>query len=288
MQAYSDPRRESDPHALPDVEVFYMTSDDFMNADQDSWMYKRIKESIEDFENCPESEYEKLEGWYWWPCFPGCLPDGDPVGPFETEAEALADAREVKGRKGMKYTKTEIAESMATLREWLKPGDTVYTVVRHVSRSGMMRVIDALILDNGTPRHLNYHIARVLDWSESKDRDGIKVDGCGMDMGFHLVYSLSSVLFRDGFGCVGKAESGDSWCPSNDHSNGDRDYTPHEKAEPRICTECNDGKVRVHHLYTRDDEAPDMQNCRTCHGTAHLGPGHWHRDGGYALRQRWL
>ncbi len=34
-------------------------------------------------------------GFYWWPCFPGCLPDSDAVGPFETEAEALADAKEL-------------------------------------------------------------------------------------------------------------------------------------------------------------------------------------------------
>jgi hypothetical protein len=33
-------------------------------------------------------------GFYWWSCFPGCLPDSDAFGPFETEAEALADARE--------------------------------------------------------------------------------------------------------------------------------------------------------------------------------------------------
>ncbi len=32
-------------------------------------------------------------GWYWWPCFPGCLPDGEPNGPFETEAQATRDAR---------------------------------------------------------------------------------------------------------------------------------------------------------------------------------------------------
>jgi hypothetical protein len=31
-------------------------------------------------------------GWYWWAGFPGCLPDGDPSGPFETEQEALQDA----------------------------------------------------------------------------------------------------------------------------------------------------------------------------------------------------
>ena len=33
-------------------------------------------------------------GWYWWPCSPGCLPEGEPTGPFETEEEALADARD--------------------------------------------------------------------------------------------------------------------------------------------------------------------------------------------------
>ena len=38
----------------------------------------------------------QFPGWYWWPCFPGCLPDGDANGPFTTEAEALADAQDVE------------------------------------------------------------------------------------------------------------------------------------------------------------------------------------------------
>ena len=33
-------------------------------------------------------------GWYWWPCFPGCLPDGDPSGPFDTEQAAIIDAQD--------------------------------------------------------------------------------------------------------------------------------------------------------------------------------------------------
>lgn len=32
-------------------------------------------------------------GWYWWPAFPGCLPDGDASGPFETEKAAIEDAQ---------------------------------------------------------------------------------------------------------------------------------------------------------------------------------------------------
>lgn len=33
-------------------------------------------------------------GFYWQACFPGCLPDGDPVGPFTSYAAALEDARQ--------------------------------------------------------------------------------------------------------------------------------------------------------------------------------------------------
>ncbi len=34
------------------------------------------------------------DGWYWWSCSPGCLPDGDPNGPFDSEIEAQEDAVE--------------------------------------------------------------------------------------------------------------------------------------------------------------------------------------------------
>ena len=33
-------------------------------------------------------------GFYWWACFPGCLPDGGPSGPFETDQDAIKDATE--------------------------------------------------------------------------------------------------------------------------------------------------------------------------------------------------
>lgn len=32
--------------------------------------------------------------WWYWSCSPGCLPDGEPMGPFATEADALEDARD--------------------------------------------------------------------------------------------------------------------------------------------------------------------------------------------------
>lgn len=32
------------------------------------------------------------EGWYWWSCLPGCMPDGETSGPFATSREAYDDA----------------------------------------------------------------------------------------------------------------------------------------------------------------------------------------------------
>jgi hypothetical protein len=31
-------------------------------------------------------------GWYWTACFPSCLNDSDPQGPFETSEDAMRDA----------------------------------------------------------------------------------------------------------------------------------------------------------------------------------------------------
>ncbi|HOX27326.1 MAG TPA: hypothetical protein PLL30_16940 [Candidatus Krumholzibacteria bacterium] len=31
-------------------------------------------------------------GWYWWSCCPGCLPDGDAIGPFTSPTRACENA----------------------------------------------------------------------------------------------------------------------------------------------------------------------------------------------------
>jgi hypothetical protein len=129
-------------------------------------------------------------------------------------------------------------EAIDRLKQWIKPGDTLYTQIKHVSRSGMQRVIqvvkidcpDKYRIDEGKTEpdilYLGYNVATVVDMRYDREREGVKVGGCGMDTGFHLVYELSHALFRDGFDCVGEG------CPANDHSNGDRDYTPHRHSDP--------------------------------------------------------
>jgi len=105
-----------------------------------------------------------------------------------------------------KYSKEEVEKARTRLLELLKPGDKVYCILRHVSRSGMMRLISPVVFSKGDAFykggeaiHLDNPVAAVLGWPSKGTGEGIRVDGCGMDMGFHLVYSLSYALFNDGY-----------------------------------------------------------------------------------------
>ena len=117
----------------------------------------------------------------------------------------------------------EREEARKELLTILKPGDTVYCILRHVSRSGMQREIS---LYTEGMLSLDHYAERVLQMRRGK-RGGLVVSGCGMDMGMHIVMNLGYVLFPDGFTCTGRDEH-PNMCPSNDHSNGDRNYEPHQ------------------------------------------------------------
>jgi hypothetical protein len=93
-QEYSDPTREDDPHALPDVEVFQMTAEEVAEMDDDLIAeYERRHEYRlasmnskvrQDMLAAIVDEEQITGGWYWWSCFPGCLPDSPPIGPYDT------------------------------------------------------------------------------------------------------------------------------------------------------------------------------------------------------------
>jgi len=104
--------------------------------------------------------------------------------------------------------KSELSEKEKTklkallqLKKLLPPGTVVYTILRHLSRSGMTRVVDMVFVH----RELN-EICRVpprpleeLDFPYKWERkhEGWKVEGWGFDAGFELVYMLSKLLYGD-------------------------------------------------------------------------------------------
>ncbi len=154
-------------------------------------------------------------------------------------------------------------ENAEKLLELIKPGDTVYTVLRHCSSSGMFRVIDlviAVMVERTKPvfgrakigdhayipgpdayfsgvvtavngkmvtvketyganlvcdfprdsliisrkvmepgvRSIGWMAAEAMGDKYDRDRGGIKIGGCGQDMGFTLVYALGRTLWPNG------------------------------------------------------------------------------------------
>lgn len=151
----------------------------------------------------------------------------------------------------MNKATAEREEAVAELRAAIKPGDTVYTILRHVSRSGMQRSIDVVTMKNNEPRPWSYTVAKAMGYNLDKD-GALKVGGCGMDMGFHIVHSLGYALFGE------EAEKGNT-----------RAATALRKA---IL------KADPHYLTQMGAVAPDPS----------LPHRDWFGAAGYALKHRWL
>ncbi len=114
-------------------------------------------------------------------------------------------------------------EALARFKELgIKPGVTLYTILRHRSSSGMSRRISVIHFHMGEPHQLDYMIEAlgvakhkvVMRYSFSGDtykdkEEGLVCNGVGMDMGFDLIYRLGRTLYPNGFKVKGTGRNGD-------------------------------------------------------------------------------
>ena len=116
---------------------------------------------------------------------------------FETEnPQYHAEAKRLSTKEGAALY---VAQTKEELRQLAPQGSTVYCILRDVSRSGMSRRISFYVLRDNRPRCVD-HLISVLAVGGARrhpSKDGLVVGGCGMDMGFHVVYSLARSLYRD-------------------------------------------------------------------------------------------
>lgn len=98
MRIYSDPSRSTETYTMPDVEVWYhehqaknlrRQNPNEGNGPHDYCVFPS--------ETDPDQAYPECygTGFYFWYCMPGCLPDSEPFGPYETEEEAISAAQEL-------------------------------------------------------------------------------------------------------------------------------------------------------------------------------------------------
>ena len=108
----------------------------------------------------------------------------------------------------MTFTNKQSIEAKKQLRKMFDDlgTSTVFVVQRHVSPSGMQRQLDLYLIPNKDmneydnqikPRRITYSVAQALQWVYNEKYEALTVNGCGMDMHFHTVYSLSCVLYCD-------------------------------------------------------------------------------------------
>lgn len=157
-----------------------------------------------------------------------------------------------------KWSTEEQQGAIAKLRDLIKPGHKVYCTVKHVSRSGMYRVIDTHLIRDNEPIWISRLAAKAVNIGFDDNYEAVKVNGAGMDMTFWLVYELGSVLFPDGFGepC--------QHCQTR----------PTTKAQASLMrqTDCLSRTTGTHHEFRgRNGDTSG-----------------WDNDGGYALRRERL
>jgi hypothetical protein len=97
---HSDPSRENDVNATPDVEIFptnvAICTNQHCEArseyDKDDWGNR-----TKGLKPCPICGHDRKRtgerSWFYAFGFPGCIWDSVPIGPFDSFDEAVADAR---------------------------------------------------------------------------------------------------------------------------------------------------------------------------------------------------
>jgi hypothetical protein len=100
-------------------------------------------------------------------------------------------------KKAQRIAEMEDARE-SLLTHYVTQGATVYTILRSRSASGMSRTISLAVALDGKMQDITYYAAQALGERliETNGRRAIRQNGCGTDMGFNLVYNLSSVLFK--------------------------------------------------------------------------------------------
>jgi hypothetical protein len=116
----------------------------------------------------------------------------------------------------MRQSEADREETLQYLRSVYPKGSVVYTSIRKVAPSGMSRIINTHAVvevtrttttKTGKTRRVKRpeiiwttgRVANLLGITRTDDPEGMRVRGCGMDMGFSVAYDLAVVLWGDGY-----------------------------------------------------------------------------------------
>lgn len=127
-------------------ETFEITACEFATADENTWMAEWMRDE--------GATADGLAGYYYWFCEPGCLPDGEAIGPYANHHEACAAAHsEFRGGDEDRYSVIvgNIGEVETTNDR--REASTVYNEYVRQSKlqTGRASGEDVTIMDDGEP-----------------------------------------------------------------------------------------------------------------------------------------
>lgn len=105
MQFYTDPSRQSDTYAMPDARVYQLTAREVAEMDDDlihEYMRKHQYRIAAMSRRTRDAMFDAMiedngitGGWFFDYCLPGCLPDSQPFGPYDSRDAAINAARDM-------------------------------------------------------------------------------------------------------------------------------------------------------------------------------------------------
>jgi hypothetical protein len=110
--------------------------------------------------------------------------------PSESSDWRKCSAREAKEAK-QRY-------AVRQLLRWIKPGQGVTTVLTYRASNGMSRRLRVAIAVEGRVFNITHYVADACGFRFNDSEGSIVIGGCGMDMGFHVVYALGRALWPHG------------------------------------------------------------------------------------------
>ena len=116
---------------------------------------------------------------------------------WRREAIALLESGHISNEK-MDELRVRAYAPMTRLYALFETDRTVHLILSHTARSGTYREINPIFINaERYPLSIAYEAGEILGYKPV--RGGLAVKGGGMDMGFHLVYSLSTAMFYSGY-----------------------------------------------------------------------------------------
>ena len=104
-------------------------------------------------------------------------------------------------------TQKEQSKSKAVnvLKSWgVVDGTPIYAKVAHVSKSGMSRNIQLVVIRNNHPVNISYWAAKAMAWPYKDGYNGgVRAGGCGMDM---LLATVDALSYEMGYGACAQTE----------------------------------------------------------------------------------